>query len=49
MGSQSQPNHSLLIGAMILLLDLIDKDAKEAARLDLVLKANELWKGGCIC
>ena len=50
MGSQLQPNHGLLIGAIIRLLDLIDEDAKEAARLDSVLKANELWKvGAYIC
>jgi len=50
MGSQLQPNHGLLIGAIIRLLDLIDEDAKEAARLDSVLEANELWKvGAYIC
>ena len=50
MGSQLQPNHGLLIGAIIRLLDLIDEDAKEATRLDSVLEANELWKvGAYIC
>ena len=46
MGCQLQPNHGLLIGAIIRLLDLIDEDAKEAARVDAIREANELWKVG---
>ncbi len=50
MGCQSQPNHGLLIGAIIRLLDLIDEDAKEAVRVDAIVKANELWKvGAYVC
>jgi hypothetical protein len=50
MGCQSQPNHGLLIGAIIRLLDLIREDAKEATRMDAVAEANKLWKvGAYVC
>jgi hypothetical protein len=50
MGSQAQPNHGLLIGAIIRLLELVDEDAKEVARMDAILEANELWKvGAYVC
>ena len=50
MGCQSQPNHGLLIGAIIRLLDFIDEDAKEAVRVDAIVEANELWKvGAYVC
>ena len=50
MGSQAQPNHGQLIGAIVRLLELIDEDAKEAARMDAILEANELWKvGAYVC
>ena len=50
MGCQSQPNHGLLIAAIIRLLDLINEDANEAARMDAIREANELWKvGAYVC
>jgi len=50
MGCQSQPNHGLLIGAIIRLLDLIKLDAEDATRMDAVAEANELWKvGAYVC
>jgi hypothetical protein len=50
MGCQSQPNHSLLIGPIVHLLELINKDAKEAERLGNSAGAKELWKvGAYIC
>jgi hypothetical protein len=50
MGCQSQPNHSLLIGTIVHLLELINKDAKEAELLGDSAGANELWKvGAYIC
>jgi hypothetical protein len=50
MGSQAQPNHGLLIGAIIRLLEIIDEEAKEAARVDSIAEANELWKvGAYVC
>ncbi len=50
MGCQSQPNHGLLIGAIVHLLEFINKDAKEAERLGDSAGANKLWKvGAYIC
>ena len=50
MGCQAQPNHSLLIGVIVYLLDLMSKDAREAERLNCATNANELWKiGAYIC
>jgi hypothetical protein len=50
MGCQSQPNHGLLIGAIVYLLDLMAEDAREAERLGLRSDANELWKvGAYVC
>ena len=46
MGCQSQPNHGLLIGTIVHLLELINKDAKEAERLGDSAGANKLWKVG---
>jgi hypothetical protein len=45
MGCQSDPNHGLLMGAIVHLLDLIRIDADEAEEARAVLVANELWKG----
>jgi len=50
MGCQSQPNHGLLIGAIIRLLELMREDADEATRMVAVAEANELWKvGAYVC
>jgi hypothetical protein len=50
MGSQSQPNHGLLIGAVVHLLDLMETGAREAWETGLIAEANELWKKGAyIC
>ncbi len=50
MGCQSQPNHGLLIGAIIRLLGLMREDAEEATRMDAIAEANELWKvGAYVC
>jgi hypothetical protein len=50
MGCQSQPNHGLLMGAMVHLLDLIAEDAREAERLGAIAAANKLWKvGSYVC
>jgi hypothetical protein len=47
MGSQSQPNHGLLIRAIIVhLLKLIKMDAHEADKAGSFTMANELWKVG---
>jgi hypothetical protein len=49
-GSQSQPNHGLLIGAIVHLLDLMEADAREAWETGSIAEANELWKiGDYIC
>jgi hypothetical protein len=42
MGCQLQPNHGLLMGAIVHLLELIAKDAKEAERTELFASANVL-------
>jgi hypothetical protein len=50
MGCQSDPNHGLLIGAIIYLLSLVRTDAEEAEEDCLAADANELWKvGAYIC
>ena len=50
MGCQSQPNHGLLIGAIVHLLALMAEDAREADRLGLHSDAKELWKvGAYVC
>ena len=41
MGCQAQPNHGLLIGAIVYLLDLVSEDAREAERLNCATDANE--------
>ncbi len=46
MRSQSQPNHGLLIGAIVHLLKLIKMDAQEANEAGSVAVANKLWKVG---
>jgi hypothetical protein len=46
MGSQSQPNHGLLIGAIVYLLKLIEMDAQEANEAESFAIANKLWKVG---
>jgi hypothetical protein len=46
MGCQSQPNHGLLMGAIVYLLELMAEDAREAEQLGLRSDANELWKVG---
>jgi len=46
MGCQSEPNHGLLIGAIVLLLEILSVDAQEAEESGLELEANELWKAG---
>ena len=45
MGCQLNPNHGLLMGAIVHLLDLIRIDAEEAEEARAVLEANKLWKG----
>ncbi len=42
MGCQSQPNHSLLIRAIVHLLRLIKVDAREAEEVGSTVAANEL-------
>ena len=50
MGCQSDPNHGLLIGAIVHLLNLIRIDAEEAEGAGSVLEGNELWKcGAYVC
>jgi hypothetical protein len=44
MGSQSHPNHGLLIGVIDHLLDLMEADAREAWETDSISVANKLWK-----
>jgi hypothetical protein len=46
MGSQSQPNHGLLIGMIAHLLELMEADAREAWEADSITVAHELWKIG---
>jgi hypothetical protein len=50
MGCQSQPNHGLLIGAIIHLLKLVKEDTQEAKEMGLTMVVNELWKiGAYLC
>jgi hypothetical protein len=50
MGCQSQPNHGLLMGAIVYLLDLIEGDAMEAGGLGVPEAAKEMWKvGAYVC
>ena len=50
MGCQAQPNHGLLIGAIVYLLDLVSEYARKVERLNCATNANELWKiGTYIC
>ncbi len=50
MGCQLDPNHGLLMGAVIYLLGLIRLGAEEVEMMGLSLDANELWKvGAYIC
>ncbi len=42
MGCQSQPNHGLLVEAIVHLLALVEEDAREAERLEYKADANEL-------
>jgi hypothetical protein len=46
MGSQLQPNHGLLIGAIVHLLKLIEMDTQEADEAGSFAVANKLWKVG---
>ena len=46
MGCQSEPNHGLLMGAIVHLLEILSVDAQEAEESGLELEANELWKAG---
>jgi hypothetical protein len=46
MGCQSQPNHGLLMGAIVHLLELVAEDTMEAERLGSAAGLNELWKVG---
>jgi hypothetical protein len=46
MGCQSEPNHGLLIGAIVHLLEILSVDAREAEESGMDLEANELWKAG---
>jgi hypothetical protein len=50
MGCQSDPNHGLLMGVIVQLLDMIRVDTVEAEEAESAAEANELWKGGAyIC
>jgi hypothetical protein len=50
MGCQSDPNHGLLMGAIIHLLGLMKTNAEEAEEFGLELDANKLWKvGAYVC
>jgi hypothetical protein len=46
MGCQSDPNHRLLIGAVVHMLALLRADAEEAEEAGSMLEANELWRVG---
>ena len=46
MGSQSDPNHGLLIGAIVHLLALMRSDAEEAKEAGSMAEADKLWKVG---
>jgi hypothetical protein len=50
MGSQAEPNHGLLIGAIVHMLSLIAEDAREAEEAGFATDANDLWKvGAYVC
>ena len=50
MGCQSDPNHGLLIGAVVHMLNLLQTDAEEAEQAGSTTMANELWKvGAYVC
>jgi hypothetical protein len=50
MGCQSDPNHGLLMGAVVHLLALMRADKEEAEEAGSILEANELWKvGAYVC
>ena len=46
MGSQSEPNCSLLMGTIVYLPVLVTMDTEEAEELGFHADANELWKVG---
>ncbi len=50
MGCQSDPNHGLLMGAVVHILALVKADAEEAEEAGSTLEANEVWKlGAYVC
>lgn len=50
MGSQSEPNHGLLVGSIVHLLAGIEMDARDAKESEAVLHANKLYKvGAYVC
>jgi hypothetical protein len=50
MGSQSEPNRGLLMGAIVYLLSLVTMDAEEAEESGFHADANKLWKvGAYVC
>ncbi len=46
MGSQSKPNHGVLMGAIVYLLAILSVNAQEVEESGLEMEANELWKAG---
>jgi hypothetical protein len=50
MGCQSNPDHGLLVGAIVHMLELIKANAVEAEEEGLLMDANKMWKvGAYIC
>ena len=50
MGSQSELNRGLLMGAIVYLLSLVTMDAEEAEESGFHADANKLWKvGAYVC
>jgi hypothetical protein len=50
MGSQAEPDHGLLVGAIVHLLSLMEMDARDAEESESYVDANELWKvGAYVC
>jgi hypothetical protein len=50
MGCQSNPDHGLLVGAIVHMLELIKADAVEAEEEGLLMDTNKMWKvGAYIC
>jgi hypothetical protein len=43
MGCRADPNHGLLMGAVIQLLALMRADAEEVEEAGSILEANQLW------